>query len=272
MSNLDLGTLFWDYKNVDRDTAYRSLIKNKPSKLYKYRSDNKNSIDDFKDDKLWFNNPNNYNDPFDTFVSGSLFNNAVEQLKEDILNRKSNLDKMFGKEETNIKENELYIENFKKNEEARINFIKTVRSKFRVSCFSQNNDSILMWSHYSNSHKGFCLEYDFKMLKEAITLPLPVKYSNDLPNNVDNKLELIFTKSKEWSYEEEWRLVKPAEKCESQSNIIAPIAIYLGSNMDEHAEKSIIEIAKGKNIKIYKMYLKQNEFKLEAKLIWEPTF
>ena len=91
-----------------------------------------------------------------------------------------------------------------------------------------------------------------------------------MPNDIDDKLKLIFTKSKEWSYEEEWRLVKPAEKCVSQSNIIAPIAIYLGSNMDEQIKKSIMDIAKGKNIKIYKMYLNQNEFKLEAKLIWEP--
>ena len=210
MDSLDLGTLFWDYKNVDRDTAYRSLVANKPRTLYKYRSGNKNSIDDFKDEQLWFN------DPFDTFVSGALFDNSIEDLKETILNRKSTIDKIFGKAETNIEEDELFIENFKKNEEARLNFIKTVRSTFRVSCFSQKNDSILMWSHYANSHKGFCLEYDFKMLKELITLPLPVKYCNDLPNDIDDKLKLIFTKSKEWSYEEEWRLVKPAEKCVSQ--------------------------------------------------------
>lgn len=270
MDSLDLGTLFWDYKNVDRDTAYRSLVANKPRTLYKYRSGNKNSIDDFKDEQLWFNDPNNYNDPFDTFVSGALFDNSIEDLKETILNRKSTLDEIFGKLETNIEEDELFIENFKKNEEARLNFIKTVRSTFRVSCFSQKNDSILMWSHYANSHKGFCLEYDFKMLKELITLPLPVKYSNDLPNDIDDKLKLIFTKSKEWSYEEEWRLVKPAEKCVSQSNIISPIAIYLGINMDEQIKKSIMDMAKGKNIKIYQMYLNQNEFKLEIKLIWEP--
>lgn len=57
MDSLDLGTLFWDYKNVDRDTAYRSLVANKPRTLYKYRSGNKNSIDDFKDEQLWFNDP-----------------------------------------------------------------------------------------------------------------------------------------------------------------------------------------------------------------------
>lgn len=108
MDSLDLGTLFWDYKNVDRDTAYRSLVANKPRTLYKYRSGNKNSIDDFKDEQLWFN------DPFDTFVSGALFDNSIEDLKETILNRKSTIDKIFGKAETNIEEDELFIENFKK--------------------------------------------------------------------------------------------------------------------------------------------------------------
>ena len=33
-----------------------------------------------------------------------------------------------------------------------------------VSCFSEVNDSIVIWSHYANNHKGFCLEYDFKSL------------------------------------------------------------------------------------------------------------
>ena len=31
-----------------------------------------------------------------------------------------------------------------------------------VACFSETNVSSLMWGHYADSHKGYCLEYDFK--------------------------------------------------------------------------------------------------------------
>ena len=33
-----------------------------------------------------------------------------------------------------------------------------------VACFSETKESILMWSHYADNHKGFCVEYDFKEL------------------------------------------------------------------------------------------------------------
>lgn len=32
---------------------------------------------------------------------------------------------------------------------------------FHIACFSESNTSSLMWGHYADSHKGFCLEYDF---------------------------------------------------------------------------------------------------------------
>ena len=30
-----------------------------------------------------------------------------------------------------------------------------------ITCFSEIKDDILMWSHYSDSDSGFCVEYDF---------------------------------------------------------------------------------------------------------------
>jgi hypothetical protein len=29
-----------------------------------------------------------------------------------------------------------------------------------VLCFSKDNADILIWSHYSNNHKGICFQYD----------------------------------------------------------------------------------------------------------------
>ena len=29
-----------------------------------------------------------------------------------------------------------------------------------VCCLSEKHDDVLMWSHYSNGHKGFCLKFE----------------------------------------------------------------------------------------------------------------
>lgn len=107
--------------------------------------------------------------------------------------------------------------------------MEEARSKLLVSCFSQRNDSILMWSHYADSHRGVCLEFDEPKAAEF----RPVVYSNKkLPLDVyeiaslyvgkmllgeepvfkDPKLlekvsAPFYQKSKEWSYEKEVRCV-----------------------------------------------------------------
>jgi hypothetical protein len=41
---------------------------------------------------------------------------------------------------------------------------EVLRSGYSVLSLSANPSSILMWSHYSNAHQGFCIEYDFGSL------------------------------------------------------------------------------------------------------------
>ena len=38
--------------------------------------------------------------------------------------------------------------------------VKEVRNNALISCFSKRYDSILMWSHYGDKHKGICIEFD----------------------------------------------------------------------------------------------------------------
>lgn len=44
-----------------------------------------------------------------------------------------------------------------------------------VVCLSEHGDDILMWSHYSDGHQGFCLEFDRERL-EAWKFCQPVDY------------------------------------------------------------------------------------------------
>lgn len=47
-------------------------------------------------------------------------------------------------------------------------------------------------------------------------------------------------------------------------SIIEPKAIYIGAKANEENSKKIIEIAKAKNIEVFKMKLKRNNYGLEA--------
>lgn len=84
------------------------------------------------------------------------------------------------------------------------------------SCFSTKWDSLLMWSHYGESGKGFCVGYQimesmFFDTSAAHESELwPVAYYQAAPVFPPMADALILTsKSIDWSYEEEQRLLIP---------------------------------------------------------------
>lgn len=108
-----------------------------------------------------------------------------------------------------------------------------------MTCLTETNDNLLMWSHYAKGHTGICIEYDLKRLKndpyKILNHIYPVIYDNDIlikrniPNikrdhnilklSIDNSdvydgqelfddiVPLFLIKSEEWSYECEWRII-----------------------------------------------------------------
>jgi hypothetical protein len=82
-----------------------------------------------------------------------------------------------------------------------------------VSCFSERNDSLLMWGHYGGRFSGFCLEFrtDLDLFQKARR----VIYTESMPEvdivpllcdeEDDQILDLYCTKAADWHYEHEWR-------------------------------------------------------------------
>lgn len=82
--------------------------------------------------------------------------------------------------------------------------------KLRMYCLTPVPDSMLMWSHYSDRHRGICLEFDKD--SDLIGMGHQVRYRDTypelLPQTAKNDLlELVLTKSKDWSYEKEFRII-----------------------------------------------------------------
>ena len=136
------------------------------------------------------------------------------------------------------------------------------RSKIGICCLSESPKSLLMWAHYSNSHKGICVGYNFdenlwhdKLFK--------IEYKSDRKiidiferNNYSKKdeiLEYIDRKSPDWSYEKEVRIVADIENSVPENNNDKKIHIQkyvhsmiseviIGFNYEEKKLKKLSEI------------------------------
>lgn len=154
------------------------------------------------------------------------------------------------------------------------------KDRFYVSCLSERNDSILMWSHYANFHRGFVIEYDaIDLCNMYFNELLPVIYSKErvkLNFNIEELFHSLLVKYDEWSYEQEWRIIKSENKEEKYDEIAlgrilidvpTPKAIYLGCRFDENPNKDMIlekidTYCRDNAIKINKVKEDNIEFKL----------
>jgi len=82
-----------------------------------------------------------------------------------------------------------------------------------VISLSSRWDSSLMWAHYSNSHNGFCIGFNIDKIRENIGGIFEVLYSDSrykirLGETSEVNFNVFYTKSKDWSYEQEYRVIK----------------------------------------------------------------
>lgn len=57
-----------------------------------------------------------------------------------------------------------------------------------VGCFSERNDSLLMWSHYGDEHRGLCIGYNLHDLIKKYNC-FPVIYSDEMPQRKNSQLD-----------------------------------------------------------------------------------
>lgn len=80
---------------------------------------------------------------------------------------------------------------------------------------------------------------------------------------------MFFFKSDIWSYEKEWRILKPKENEEEifKKIILMPKAIYIRYKMPEENKKKLITLCENNNLECWQMQLDENEYKLSPKRI-----
>lgn len=263
----------------DNKTTMKQLqeyvSKNFPEKLYRYRTFGKYWEDEIFKGYVHLTKSGEFNDPFDCKI-----NINKEEYME---HRRKFLSEKSRKEDKCVFDIIWELKLEKEEKEQFKDGKREIEEMIRVSCFSEINDSILMWSHYADCHKGFCIEYDISKMRnnKAKQCILPVVYSDNwyditqdflYPNKDQILIKSCLYKYKAWEYEKEWRIIYPEEHnwLENKYNFNfseAITAIYLGVNIEQKNLESIKEWTKDKNIKIYQMKTNEGKYELYSEEI-----
>ena len=155
--------------------------------------------------------------------------------------------------------------------------VLSMDNKMGIYSLSKTPLDELLWAHYANSHKGFCIEYDLDILLkndgENHIHSFPVLYSNKPPSigfldvirNKQNSMikKFAFHKSKRWEYEQEHRIVTSKIGLNSY-NPKALKSIYFGLKISESDKNQIINLLQLRDINFYQIELEKNSYSFKS--------
>lgn len=185
--------------------------------LFKYGKLNEHSEAVFSTPTAWLSQPAQLNDPFEC-RPWFTFEGSPEQIVQSIARGLRQHYPDLTPDNATANATGIFLEGRHRNpntwEGLRQALIVTLGSRIGLYCLSEVNDSILMWSHYAEDHRGYCLEFEATDHTPFFGTAQQVKYSTDFPVvdyfNTPNEEQanLIFlTKFSGWAYEKEWRII-----------------------------------------------------------------
>lgn len=284
-----------------------------PRYLYKYRRHDSYSLSNLRDDTVWICSPEQYNDPYDSAFKISddeviraakrgLFSQFVRiyKLKNILSPEAIRLARQSGDPFQQLIASIPDDVNFPPGSHPvqgaqfaslqlpttirdTISVIHQMRSVTKVCSFTERNDSIVMWSHYSDNHEGFCIEYDISKLPPQSLLRrsvFPVVYctrifdltqwSKKLVSKGRHRLNpamvllAMMHKYKDWGYEQEWRLIltEPRMTPDRAITVPRPSRLFLGSRIPSDKKATLLDICAAKGIEAWQMKKEPSAFEL----------
>lgn len=162
---------------------------------------NRFRVTELLDGRLVLSSPSRFNDPFDSRLNLNHSDLTGDEAQKKIETRGPLVGETSDAELVSI-------EAFNR---------ECIYKEYRMFCFSEIRESLLMWSHYARAHKGICLKLkvDRPNLENRHSLK-QVRYTTHYPEIAGQDIEngdlgalntLLLTKSVDWLYEKEWRLI-----------------------------------------------------------------
>lgn len=290
---------YWDFMvKEDFESAIPLKDSHFPKSFFKYRALNDKSIDILGQSYVWLSEISLLNDPFECtiqfdndkclreFYGSEKFQSSFgfatghtlsKREIETLTTSKKPYDEYIKICSLNsIPLDQTADQQLKKVQNCWTEIVDETNRNLRICSFSLTNSSLLLWSHYSDEHKGICIEYDFQDHDQIRPFIQPVIYSDKVHKiglfeeyTTMNMIASSLIKSKDWEYEQEWRLTifKQKEEFPQKMNTPKPKAIYIGTRFSTNKEDlkaQLIKIAKDNDIPLYQMTKDTNEFKLIA--------
>ena len=298
------------YSRAAIDQSRRLRSEKLPRSLFKYRPPTELALENLKNLQLWFSSAAKVNDPLDTVftvqtdplydcpmpfeaceglfaqsVTDLLSESQADALRNPNLSLRT-LGSILWSHKTTQSER-IVIEgalraSYREVTSAFMHLIVIdVQAKYQICCFTERIESVAMWAHYTDGHKGFTIEFDSEVLALAGETDMiwPVYYSETMFDATEciaqvykdkKKFNPLFgiaastCKSAEWSYENEWRSIIPLGNGESGHlrTFPQPKGIYLGLAIDSKIEGQIASIAQDLRIPVYRMKPQQSSYAL----------
>jgi len=224
--------------------------------VYKYRSGTENDIKALENNQYWSSSIEQLNDPCEATTDTKRVKNFLNYIGQKV---GAKTEEDFGLMNDNTDD------------------VLSMDNKMGIYSLSKTPLDELLWAHYANSHKGFCIEYDLDILLkndgDNHIHSFPVLYSKkppsigfwDIIRNEQNTMikKFAFHKSKRWEYEQEHRIVTSKIGLNSY-NYKAIKSIYFGLKISESDKNQIINLLQVRGINFYQIELEKNSYSFKA--------
>ena len=258
-----------------------------PSRLYKYRAFNVNSLRLLSEGEVYYANPQSFNDPLDCdpTLNIDIDRDALEELCFQLL--KNSEDEDSARKRIDHHWYMSTEHGGDKTEDAKVesNYMRMLATdvkrilvddygKMGVFSLASNWDCPLMWSHDANEHHGVCIEYDSS--DAEFRNVAPVRY--DRPRSIriselaawklrdcERSKESVFqtfflSKSPQWKYEAEWRDI--ADRNGVQAAPVLIKSVYFGLRCDPAVRTSVVKLLSRTDVTFYDIYPRRDSFDL----------
>lgn len=246
-----------------------------PPTIFKYEAFTTRTLLNLKAQAVYFGSPRNFNDPYDCAITASIADPKPEELQRvlDHYLTDPDLSTEFKTKLSTLPPLELKTQLINGATKALNDARDTFLSKNGVTCFSERNDDLLMWSHYGGQYKGLCLE--FRTEHEPFNKLLPVQYVKEIPqvcidsilvdNDSDQLIDRYCTKSEAWAYEQEWRGLHKEAGTLFTYKLPALKAAYFGPDIERLALEIVCLILRGQNpdVELWQGSRSASQFKVQ---------
>lgn len=228
--------------------------------IYKYMPFSEERLKAMRENQLWMSLPETFNDPFD----------CDHPIKTD-MSHEDSLDviaKIGSRDVGELLEHTELTKTLIKNHVA--DYFRGKLRNVGVCCFSRCWNSVAMWSHYADSHRGICLGYDAGDLDGYEFEPVvyqdypPNIHAKDIAFNFNTAVsQYVFTKKLEWDREEEMRLVRLLGGKGLVNSPMSLDSVIFGLRTSLENEAKIKVMLKNRGVSFFKINKKEGTFELK---------